>query len=246
MYPVCVRQTIKGMIPVKLDLKDNSIRLLYLFLATDLVFIILHFLYVYTDFVSNSAFSLAQERGYAEILQYIKEYWIALLFGVLAVRQRSVLYLGWSLLFFYLLLDDSLTIHETLGENARVRLGLQPMFNLRAKDFGEVLVSVCVGLFFLFFLAISYRFAKGIPRQTSKYLIIMLFALAVFGIAVDMLHSLLRFSLFWEPLLAMLEDGGEMVVMSVIAWFVYKRSESLYPNVNSLEQQEKTLETQYR
>lgn len=234
------------MIPVKLDLKDNSIRLLYLFLATDLVFIILHLFYVYTDFVSNSAFSLAQERGYAEILQYIKEYWIALLFGVLAVRQRSALYLGWSLLFFYLLLDDSLTLHETLAEIITERLGLQAVFNLRAVDVGEFLVSAGIGLFFLFFLAIGYHFAKGIPRQTSKYLIIILFALALFGIAVDMLHSLLRFSLFWEPLLAMIEDGGEMVVMSFMAWFVFKRSESLYPNVNSLEQQEKTLETQYR
>ena len=231
---------------MKLDLKDNSIRLLCLFLATDLVFIILHLFYLYTDFVSNSAFSLAQERGYAEILQYIKEYWIALLFGVLAVRQRSVLYLGWSLLFFYLLLDDSLTIHETLAEIITERLGLQAVFNLRAVDVGEFLVSAGIGLFFLFFLAISYRFAKGIPRQTSKYLIIMLFALAVFGIAVDMLHSLLRFSLFWEPLLAMIEDGGEMVVMSVIAWFVYKRSESWCPTLNSLKPQEKTWEEQYR
>jgi hypothetical protein len=231
---------------VKLDIKDSSIRLLYLFLATDLVFIILHLLYVYTDFVSNSAFSLVQERGYSEIFQYIKEYWIALLFGVLAVRQRSVLYLGWSLLFFYLLLDDSLTIHERLGEIATKRLDLQPVFNLRAVDFGEFIVSACIGLFFLFFLAIAYRSASRIPREASRYLIIMLFVLAVFGIAVDMLHSLLRFSLLWEPLIGTLEDAGEMVVMSVIAWFVFKRNEALSPNLNSLEQQEKTLETQYR
>ncbi|HEY9831595.1 MAG TPA: hypothetical protein V6D26_13525 [Stenomitos sp.] len=230
---------------MKLDLKDNSIRLLYLFLATDLVFILIHLVYSYTGLISNSAFSLAQERGYAEIFQYIKEYWIALLLGVLAVKQRSVLYLGWSLLFFYLLLDDSLTIHETLGEMASIRLGFQSMFNLQAKDFGEVLVSVCVGLFFLFFLAIAYRFARRIPRETSKYLIIMLFVLAAFGIAVDVLHSLLRFSSL-EPLLAMLEDAGEMVVMSVITWFVFKRSESLYPTLNPLKAQEKTLEQQYR
>ncbi len=245
MYPVCVRLELKGMITVKLDLKDNSTRLLCLFLATDLLFIIIHLFYSYGDFISNSAFSLAQERGYAEIFQYIKEYWIALLLGVLAVKQRSVLYLGWSLLFFYLLLDDSLTIHETLGENASIRLGLQPMFNLQAKDFGEVLVSVCVGLFFLVFLGIAYRFAKRIPRETSKYLIIMLFVLAAFGIAVDVVHSMLRFT-FLEPLLAMLEDAGEMIVMSVIAGFVFKRTESLYPTLNSLKPQEKTWEEQYR
>lgn len=234
------------MIPVKLDLKDNSIRLLYLFLATDLAFIVIHLVYVHADVLSNPSFSLAQERGYSEIFQYIKEYWIALLLGALAVKQRSALYLGWSLLFFYLLLDDSLTIHEILGAIISEKLGLQAVFNLRALDFGELIVSACIGLFFLFFLAISYRFASRIPRETSKSLIIMFLVLAVFGIAVDMLHSMLRFSLFWDPLLAMLEDGGEMVVMSVIAWFVFKRSESLYPKVNPLEQEEKTLETQYR
>lgn len=231
---------------MKLDFKDNSIRLLYLLLATDLIFILIHLVYSYTGLISNSAFSLAQERGYAEIFQYVKEYWIALLLGVLAVKQRSILYLGWSLLFFYLLLDDSLTIHETLGEMASIRLGFQSMLNLQAKDFGEVLVSVCVGLFFLFLLAIAYRFSNRIPRETSKYLIIMLFVLAAFGIAVDVVHSLLRFSLLWEPLLAMLEDAGEMVVMSVITWFVFKRSESLYPTLNPLKAQEKSLEQQYR
>ncbi|AFZ18051.1 hypothetical protein [Allocoleopsis franciscana] len=234
------------MTPVKLDLKDNSIRFLYLFLVTDLAFIVIHLVYVHADVLSNPSFSLDQERGYSEIFQYIKEYWIALLLGALAVKQRSALYLGWSLLFFYLLLDDSLTIHEILGAIISEKLDLQAVFNLRALDFGELIVSAGVGLFFLFFLAIAYRFASRIPRETSKSLIIMFLVLAVFGIAVDMLHSMLRFSLFWEPLLAMLEDGGEMVVMSVIAWFVYKRSESLYPNVKSLEQQEKTLETQYR
>lgn len=235
------------MITVKLDLKDNSTRLLYLLLATDLVFIFIHLLYSYGGFISNSAFSLAQERGYAEIFQYIKEYWIVLLLGVLAVKQRSVLYISWSLLFFYLLLDDSLSIHETLGEIASIRLGFQPMFNLQAKDFGEVLVSVCVGSFFLLVLAISYRFANRTPRETSRYLIIMLFFLAAFGIAVDVLHSMLRFSSLLEPLLAMLEDAGEMVVMSVIVWVVFKRSESLYANanLNSLTQQERTLEKQY-
>lgn len=236
------------MTPVKLDLKDNSIRFLYLFLITDLAFIIIHLFYVHADILSNPSFSLDQERGYSEIFQYIKEYWIALLLGALAVKQRSALYLGWSLLFFYLLLDDSLTIHEILGAIISEKLGLQGVFNLRALDFGELIVSAGVGLFFLFFLAISYRFASRIPRETSKSLIIMFLVLAVFGIAVDMLHSMLRFSLFWDPLLAMLEDGGEMVVMSVIAWFVFKRSESLYPNVNSSTPQEKALERegQYR
>ncbi len=230
---------------VKFDIKDSSTRLLYLFLATDLVFIILHLLFINTDFISNKYFSIEEDRGYAEIFQYIKEYWIVLLLSVLAVKQRSILYLGWSLLFLYVLLDDFFAIHERLGEIVSERLFLLPMFNLRAIDFGEVIVSACVGLFFLLFLALAYRFGSRISREVSKFLILMLFALACFGVAVDMLHSMLRFSSL-KDILGLLEDGGEMIIMSVIAWFVFRFSESLYANLNSLKKPEQILEKQYR
>ena len=52
-----------------------------------------------------------------------------------------------------------------------------------------------------------------------------------------MAHMILESSSFFEPLLAVVEDGGEMVVMSVIAWFVFLLSERLYRNVNQLEYQ---------
>jgi hypothetical protein len=96
---------------MKLDVNTNSNRLLYLFLATDFVLISLHILYLTTDILSNSYFSIEQDRGYGELFQYIKEYWIAILLSLLAWRNRSFLYLGWSLLFFYLLLDDAAFPH---------------------------------------------------------------------------------------------------------------------------------------
>src|SRR3712207_5190827 len=114
-----------------------------------------------------------------------KEYWIALLLGLFTIQKRSILYLGWSLLFFYLLLDDSLGIHERLGGIVSYRLGLSSAFNLRSIDFGEIIVSACVGLFFLLFIAIAYRSGDRFSRKTSRHLIIMLFALALFGIVVD-------------------------------------------------------------
>src|SRR3712207_8517062 len=63
-----------------------------------------------------------------------KEYWIALLLGLFTIQKRSILYLGWCLLFFYLLLDDSLGIHERLGGIVSYRLGLSDRKSTRLNS----------------------------------------------------------------------------------------------------------------
>ena len=215
---------------MKLETKDSSAKLFYLFLATDFAFIILHIIHVSTDWISSDYFSIERERGYAELFQYIKEYWIALILVILAVKWRSILCLIWSLLFFYLLLDDSLEVHEKLGELISNQLAFSPAFNLRAKDLGELLVSAGVGLFFLIAIAIAYRFGDRISREISRSLIVMLFTLALFGIVGDLLHMAFYES-FLKPFLGLLEDGGEMIVISVMAWFVFKQMEPLKPAI---------------
>ena len=226
---------------MKLDANNNSTRLLYLFLATDFVFIILHILYLRTDILSNPYFSIEQDRGYPELFQYIKEYWIALLLSLLAWRKHSFLYFCWSLLFFYLLLDDAASIHEKLGRIISDGLAFSPALNLRAIDFGELIVSTLVGLFFLICIASAYRFSDRSSKKDTRYLIVFLFALALFGIVVDMLHIAIGSS-YWEPSLALVEDAGEMIVMSFIAGFVFFRSEPSSQPVSLVGKQEHTLE----
>ena len=60
------------------DLSNWSARILYLFLATDLVFFGLHLIHIYSGVAGNPSFSLETDGGYAEIFQYLKKYWIAL------------------------------------------------------------------------------------------------------------------------------------------------------------------------
>lgn len=220
----------QGVTLVKLDFKNSSKSLLYLLLATDVGFILLHILHAQLGLTSNRSFSLEIDRGYAELFQYIKEYWIAVLLGVLAVQKRSILYSAWSLLFGYLLIDDFMSIHERLGEFISTRLAFLPALNLRAVDFGELVVSACIGLFFLIFLTTAYRFGDRMSRQASRYLIKMLFALAFCGIVVDMIHIAVKIELL-EPLFVILEDGGEMLVMSFIAGFVFLLPERSSQNV---------------
>lgn len=49
-----------------------------------------------------------------------------------------------------------------------------------------------------------------------------IFGLAIVGVGADLLHSFAGGRYPWtETSLVILEDGGELVVVSAISWFVY-------------------------
>ena len=212
----------------KFNFSNQSIRVLYLFLATDLAFMLLHLIYSYTGLTTNPAFSLETDRGFSEIFQYVKEYWIAIVLGILAVKTGLFLYGTWSLLFFYLLFDDAAEIHERLGYIITNQFAIPGMFNLRGQDFGELAVTGIVALFFLLLISVTYQFSDYSSQKISKKLILMMFALAFCGIILDLVHIAFN-SQMLDPLFMLLEDGGELVVMSFITCYVL----SLFEFLNS-------------
>ncbi|NJP22040.1 MAG: hypothetical protein HC763_26925 [Hydrococcus sp. CRU_1_1] len=78
-----------------------------------------------------------------------------------------MLYSAWSLLFGYLLLDDSWRIHEKWGFLISNKLGFTAAFGLRAGDFGEMLVSAFFGSVFFILIALGYRLSN---RTDKKFL----------------------------------------------------------------------------
>ena len=94
---------------MKLDFEKD--KLLILLIVTDLGLMLFHVLHVSTGF-ATPLFAIDRDGGYGEMFQYIKETWIAMLFFLLAVRERRVLYLGFSMLFLFLFFDDWLQVHE--------------------------------------------------------------------------------------------------------------------------------------
>jgi len=196
-------------------------KLLILLVLTDFFFIVLHILHTHTGIGPSSLFSIEQDQGFAEIFQYTKEYWIGLMLLWLALKRRSFLFLGWSLLFFFLLFDDALRFHEEAGYILVKYFNLQPMLGLRAQDIGELGIAVIVGVGFLTIIGISHYFSEQRLRDISMRIAILLAALVFFGVFIDMIHSLFRHTKA-SNLLALIEDGGEMVVMSLITWYVFK------------------------
>lgn len=199
--------------------------LLLCLLAIDLLFGILHFLLL-TDFMSSASFSLESDRGYPESYQYMK---ILLAVGLLAAvfrKTRTPAYAIWSLLFLYLLIDDAFSIHETFGAHAAAAFGYVPALGLRAQDFGELTVSAMSATLFLLPLAFFYSRGADPDRAASRHLLLLLLSLAFFGIFVDMLHVAIDAGWKIQFLLGAVEDGGEMVTMSVMAWYAFLLHES--------------------
>lgn len=212
-----------------------SIFLLVLLIVADLAFFGLEILYS-LGLGSDYKFSLGAERGYAEVFQYIKFFWIVLILVWFALKLYQPVYSVGALLFFYFLLDDSLEIHETIGEYIVEWYGVVPAFGLREQDFGELAVYALVAIIFLLAGWLAYRHSDAFARRVGLYLLLGVFMLAMFGAGADMLHSLLANQYPWtDTPLVILEDGGELIVLSIICWFVYSLAKQKFsqPQISS-------------
>lgn len=196
-------------------------KLLVLLLITDVAFILLHILNVYTGLLNNSYYLLYRDRGFAEFFQYTKELWIALLFLFLAIKKKQGIFYVFSLLFLYLLIDDAFELHENLGRLFADTLNLQDWLGLRAVDIGELLVSGLFGGLFLVALSLFFVLSDQITRRIALYMGVFIVLLAFFGVALDMVTVIIEQRAIVR-VLVILEEGGEMLVMSLITWFVYR------------------------
>ena len=174
-------------------------------------------------FVSNPLYSIEIDLGYAEVFQYIKEYWIVALLVAVWVRLKAKVYFPWALLFLYLLFDDSCQIHENVGELIASSLQIPGMFNLRSIDIGEWIVSLIAAGSLLLLVALFHWKSDRPRRQTSWILFLMLVMVAFLGVFVDLLHVAIPWfhAFFW-----LIEDGGEMLIFSVILWYAYTLSDA--------------------
>lgn len=218
----------------KLDnyLEYFSLKLLILLLITDLLLILL---YIFCWLPSSSYVSIVlskvvlhqellwitEDQSYAEVFQYIKELWLVIILSFGYWQCQKILFLAWALLFCYLLLDDSLSIHEIAGSKISDIFQFPDIFQLRAVDLGEILFSVTVGTFFLIFISWAYYRSDSIARKKGKILTFFLLALAVSGILFDTIHVMVYDDRYLNLIFAVLEDGGEQIIMSCTLAFVY-------------------------
>ncbi len=217
----------------------SSKRLLFFLIGLDFVLIaasVMRFKTGLADY--GNMFSVSEDGGYAEYFQYFKFGIIIFLLSASMKAYKSALIGGWALVFAMLCADDALSIHESLGRNLATWFSIPSMYNLRPEDYGEIAVYVMMGVIVAAILTLCSRIDRSsTARALSKGLLVLLVGLGFFGGLVDMLHiaakEAFQLSINKNALFAAFEDGGEMIVVSLILWFVYrfyltvKRSRSL-------------------
>jgi hypothetical protein len=136
------------------------------------------------------------------------------------LRHTDSQALCWAGLFGYLFVDDAFQIHERLG-SALAAAGVHPPVpGLEAEFAAELAVSAAVGVIFLATMAFAWSVGSHSGRRLTLRLLVALAGLATFGIGIDALHSMIDHDP-WRYRLGIVEDGGELLSMTVLLWLVF-------------------------
>lgn len=178
-------------------------------------------------------FAVSKDGGYAEQFQYVQFAVVILLLCLLAIAVKSALTGGWAVIFSILLADDKLELHESWGTHIADKLSFQPLFYLRAVDYGEIMVFALWGLISIAILSIASSVDRSaIALKISKGLLLSLLGFAFFGAFFDMLHivvlDIYTLSYMQNNVFDAIEDGGEMIVISLALWFVYRQCVTVF------------------
>ena len=58
-------------------------------------------------------------------------------------------------------------------------------------------------------------------KKVTKDLLVLLLMIAFFGVFVDTVHSMVDLEWNLSFILVIIEDGGEMVAISLVVWYVF-------------------------
>ena len=196
-----------------------------------IVFIVIHLSHTYWGSPASDLFDIEVDNSFSEIFLYVQELGIVILLFMLWRENKTVLYLAWALIFVYVLLDDSLLIHERIGVFLVDLWGVENNFGVRGRDITEVGVQLAFGVPLVSFAAWAHYFrGDRVSRKISITLFFLLALLATFAIIIDWFHVKIMIEGSKE-IIGTIEDGGEMFIVTGILWYLfrqYRASNSLF------------------
>ncbi|WP_448621136.1 hypothetical protein [Geodermatophilus sp. URMC 65] len=204
------------------------VRLLVPLLFVDLAFVVasvVHEARFGIDVQDPSPWLLEADGGWSEVWGYCLQATLVLSLLVLAVRTRHAVWAAWALLYAAALADDGMRLHENKGAWLAEMLGKKLWFppdgflGLRANDLGEVLVWGLLAVVPLGLVVLLHRRSDRWNRRGSIAVAVLVAAYVFFGGVVDQLHVLVLDTPL-EGVMGTVEDGGELVVLSVTVAFV--------------------------
>jgi hypothetical protein len=152
----------------------------------------------------------------------MKFVWVVILLVHIAIITRHKGYFSWILVFLYFLADDALQIHERTGQFMGQRLTFEPPFGMLIRDVGEIAAFAVFGLPLLALLVWTYYRGAHVFKRISRDLLLLVFVFAFLVVVVDTVHAALDLSNIWGRVWTLTEDSGEMIIVSIITWYVFR------------------------
>lgn len=165
--------------------------------------------------------NLERQGSVPEYFNYLK--WLACSLAALWLfaKKRAPLYFAWAVLFFYCLIDDAESLRFVFGQWIVNGLNWGPAFALTAQELGELAAVGIVGVVLVG--ALTVAFVRNTDRDAAAFSLQLapwLAALIFFGVGVDMAHAMAAHMPTLSFWLGVVEDGGEMIVASVLTAIV--------------------------
>lgn len=163
-------------------------------------------------------FDITQEFSFGEIWEYCLTGAAAvfLLWKFRKFREPILATLGW--VFAWLTLDNMLALHEQSGQLLAPLFSFASATSARAQDFGEIATFLLVGGVILAAVIFSIPRSSENANIQSFAVVILLACGAGFGVVVDFAHQFFQnVSPLVRGILSLVEDGGELVLISTSA-----------------------------
>ena len=195
------------------------------FLAWDAVAIAIHVAYGLAVFRNPQTnwpefLNVGRDWSLGEIGNYVK--WIIIIFALASAYSKSRVLgtLALAVLFLDCLLDDSLQLHER-GGAALVQHGLfGNAFAQDQQEAGELVTWTALGVFCAVFLRVSWSSASTSERQKMMPALVLFSGIFVCAVVFDLFHSLVQGQSVIAGILGLLEDGGEMIFLTLLVAYI--------------------------
>ena len=196
--------------------------LLALLLLIDGIFIGLHVWLWYMGWLEAVPQLNLERRGSAsEFFNYLKWLTCSLAGLWLFARRREPLYLAWAALFTCFLVEDAESFRTEAGARIAELMGWGPTLALTGPELGELVAASTVGAILLGAIAFAYwRSDDREAKAFSRDLLPWLGAFIIFGIGVDMIHTMVSHRTMLSAFLGVVEETGEMIVASILTSIV--------------------------
>lgn len=207
------------------EAKRAGLMLLFVLLATDIFYMILHVSSYLIAWFPKGPFWMMMDGSYPESFQYIKEFWIAMLLIYLAIIGKLRALFFWAIIFLWLMLDDALQIHEKAGGAAAAKL-IAKFFVVSKEDlyhYGQFAYSATAGLFILMAGAIIYYYSNTELRKIFRNIFALLLLITFFGVFIDFVSYLIApvKTVLMVHIMNFFEEAGEHIAMSITLCYCF-------------------------